>query len=109
MGTIGKSIDESSKSRAVSLRPIPPSNDLPRLMPPVPTVLAFAYLLLRSGLLAVTVAIYVFYLLVYLPLTADLSAPATGASIFLVCAVAALAVFGFHSTLAGRPLFKLDL
>jgi Protein kinase domain len=75
----------------------------------VPLAVAFVYLLLRKGLVPVVAAIYTFDILVAVPLTADLSAPATGASIFLLCSVAALALFGFHSTLGGRPLFKLEL
>ena len=75
----------------------------------VPTILVFVYLLLRSGLLAVTAAIYSSYVLMYLPLTEDLSTPADAASILMLCSLTALAVFGFHSTLAGRPLLKLDL
>ena len=75
----------------------------------VPFVSAWVYLLLRSGLLSATVAFYTFNVLIALPLTADLSAPATGASILMLCIVAVLALFGFHSTMAGRSLFKLDL
>jgi hypothetical protein len=75
----------------------------------VPFISALVYLLLRGGLLSATVAIYTFYVLIALPLTADLSAPATGASILMLCIVAVLALFGFHSTLAWKSLFKLDL
>lgn len=75
----------------------------------VPLAVAFEYLVLRFGLLPVIVAAYTALLMITLPLTADLSAPATEASILMLCSVAALALFGFHSTLAGRPLFKLEL
>jgi hypothetical protein len=75
----------------------------------VPSAVALVYLLLRKGLLPAIVAIYTFYVLISLPITADLSAPATGASLLMLCGFAVLAVFSFRSTLAGRPLFNLEL
>jgi len=69
---------------------------------------ASVYLLLRSGLLPLIVGIYTFLTLIALPLTTNLFFPATGASVFMLCSVAASALFGFRSTLAGRRLFKLD-
>jgi hypothetical protein len=88
--------------------------------PPTPVTLAVTslvlalfvglavYLLLRVGLLCVIVGISAITIGVDLPLTADLSEPMTAASILVLCGIAALALFGFHSTLAGRRLFKVD-
>ena len=45
-------------------------------------------------------------LLVQMPLTADFSAWYAGSVIFALVSVAALAIYGFHTTLAGRPVFK---
>jgi hypothetical protein len=73
----------------------------------VPVAAAFVYLLLRRGLLAAMLAVYSALTLLDLPLTADFSSPATGTSVFVLCTMAALAGFGFHSTLTGRPLFKV--
>jgi hypothetical protein len=89
----------------------PPTPLAPRthLLIVIPVVLALTYILLHHGLVAVTATVYTVYLLIPLPLTADFSAPSTAASIFIICGLFALAVFGFHSTLAGRPLLKLDL
>jgi hypothetical protein len=75
----------------------------------IPTGVGLLYLLLHRGLLPVIVAIYTLYTILPLPLTADLSASPAGASMLMLCGLAALACFGFHSTLAGRPLFKLEL
>jgi hypothetical protein len=74
----------------------------------VPVTAIYVYLLLRVGLLPVVVAFSTTLILVGLPLTTDIFAPGTVASLLVICGFAAVAVFGFHSTLAGRPLFKLD-
>jgi hypothetical protein len=66
------------------------------------------YLLLRIGLLAAVVAFCTMFVAIPLPLTTDLFAPTTIGSIVILCGVTALALFGFRSTLAGRPLLKLD-
>lgn len=74
----------------------------------VPVAAAYVYLLLRVGLVPVIVASCVSEIVLALPLTADPFAPTTAVSLVVLCGVAALAMFGFHSTLAGRPLWNLD-
>jgi hypothetical protein len=75
----------------------------------VSTGLALVGLLLRTGLLSVIVAIYVFVILVSLQLTPDVSAPGVTASLVVLCGLAAAACFAFRTTLAGRRLFHLEL
>jgi hypothetical protein len=75
----------------------------------IPIALGYTYLLLRSGLWSVIVAMYTALTLLSLPLSGDLSAPGAAASILVLCSLGGLALFGFHSTLAGRPVFRLDM
>jgi hypothetical protein len=62
------------------------------------------YLLLRGGLLSLAAGIFTTTVLHTLPITSDFSGRATGGSVFILCGVAALALYGFRTTLAGRRL-----
>ena len=75
----------------------------------IPAAMISAYVLLRTGLLAVVVGIYTAVALMSLPISGNLSSPGAGASILMLCAIAALALFGFHSTIAGRSLLKVEV
>jgi hypothetical protein len=59
------------------------------------------FALLRHGLVAVTTALFSFYVLMQLPLTGEFNNPVAATSILMVCGLGALAIFGLHSTLAG--------
>ena len=63
----------------------------------------FVLLLVRVGLLAAVVAFYVSGLFIFFPVTANLRAWHAGAGVTALLALAALALFGFASALAGRP------
>jgi hypothetical protein len=75
----------------------------------VPIAAAHVYLLLRIGLVPVVVAFATTLIIMGLPLTADVFAPTTAASVLVLCGIIGVALFGFYSTLGGRPLLKLDL
>jgi hypothetical protein len=53
--------------------------------------------------------IFVANLIGNLPGTVNFSAWYASGSIFALVVVAALAVWGFHTTLAGRPIFSREL
>jgi hypothetical protein len=74
----------------------------------IPASTALVCVLLRGGLLASVLAIYTYELLMALPLSTDVSSPATTASIVTLCGLAALGLFAYRSTLARRPLIKLQ-
>jgi hypothetical protein len=61
---------------------------------------------LRFGLLALASALYVTQVLHAVPLTLDLSRPHAGISTLVVLGVAALAVYAFHISRAGRGMFR---
>src|SRR5579862_676790 len=63
------------------------------------------FVMLRFGLLALIAASFTAVLMILFPITADFSVWYAGASLFAVLSVIALAAFGFHASLAGRPLF----
>jgi hypothetical protein len=63
----------------------------------------FVLLLLRVGLLSMVAAFYTMGLFVMFPVTGELSAWYAGAGVTALLALAALAVFGFTTALAGRP------
>jgi serine/threonine-protein kinase len=70
----------------------------------------FVVLLVRFGLLAAVVQFYVWGLLIFFPVTADLGAWYAGAGLTALLVLAALALFGFFTALAGRPApGRLDL
>jgi hypothetical protein len=65
--------------------------------------------LLRYGLLAAGTGVLVTQTLAIFLATNDFGVWYAGSTIFGLTIVVALGVFGFHSTLAGRPLLKHDL
>jgi hypothetical protein len=75
----------------------------------VVNVLTFIFLLLRSEFLPVIAAIYTVLVLAKLPISSDLSAPATGGAIVLLVCVAMVAMLSFRFTLSGRPLFRSEM
>ena len=66
---------------------------------------ALILVFLRFGLLALIFCNFFAHLL-ELPLTTDSSAWYAGTSLFLLLALAALAIYGFRIALAGRPMFS---
>src|SRR5271157_3034058 len=67
-----------------------------------------ALVLLRFGLLAAIVAYASFDLLSACPPTLDLSAWYIGLVFIPLAAVALIAIYGFRTSLAGRPLFRIS-
>ena len=68
-----------------------------------------AYALARFGLVTTTVLIFVWTTLGRFPLTANLSAWYASSALLVILSVLALAIFAFHTTLAGRPLWRGEL
>ncbi|MES1241553.1 MAG: serine/threonine-protein kinase [Acidobacteriota bacterium] len=64
---------------------------------------------LRFGLLADLVARLVYLLVLYYPLSPDLSAWYSGATLFVLLAVTGMAVYGFVTSTAGRPWFRQEV
>ncbi|MHC4403526.1 MAG: serine/threonine-protein kinase [Planctomycetota bacterium] len=64
-----------------------------------------AYILIRYGLISAFAAWFSFMLLMHFPITTDFDAWYVGGSMFALGAVAALGVYGFYTSTAGRPLF----
>ncbi|HEX3131597.1 MAG TPA: serine/threonine-protein kinase [Thermoanaerobaculia bacterium] len=61
---------------------------------------------MRFGLLADLVARLVYLLVLYYPLSPDLSAWYSGATLFVLLAVIGVAVYGFVTSTVGRPWFR---
>jgi predicted Ser/Thr protein kinase len=61
---------------------------------------------LRFGLLADLVARLVYLLVLFYPLSPDLSAWYSGATLFVLLAVTGMAVYGFVTATVGRPWFR---
>jgi serine/threonine-protein kinase len=64
--------------------------------------------LMRFGLLALVVTMFVALFLNQFPLTTDFSAWYAGEAAFTLILTVSLAIFGFRTTLAGQPLFKTE-
>ena len=88
--------------------PMTPMNPVAFTLTFIPAATALVCVLLRGGLLVTVFTIYTYELLMALPLTTELSSPATTASIVTLCGLAALGFFAYRSTLARRPLVKLQ-
>jgi serine/threonine-protein kinase len=69
----------------------------------------FVVFLLRFGLVPLIVSALVVDFLAIFPITLHFSAWHLGPSLFALMAPAALAAFGFHTSLAGRPIFRDEL
>jgi serine/threonine-protein kinase len=63
----------------------------------------FVLLIVRVGLLAAVAAFYVSGLFIFFPVTGNLRAWYAGAGVTALLVLAALALFGFTTALAGRP------
>ena len=63
----------------------------------------FVLLIVRVGLLAAVAAFYVTGLFIFFPVTLNLRAWYAGAGVTALLVLAALALFGFTTALAGRP------
>jgi serine/threonine-protein kinase len=68
-----------------------------------------AYALTRFGVVAGMAAVFVHLLLRSFPLTTHLSAWYAKSAVLAMLSVLALAVYAFHTTLAGRPLWRDEL
>jgi len=68
-----------------------------------------ALVVVRFGLVALAAGIFVADLVGNLPSTANFSAWYASGPIFALLLVAALAFWGFHTALAGRPIFSREL
>ncbi len=66
---------------------------------------AIVLVAVRFGLLTMLVASFVSVLLAVLPIAIDSSAPYASSSRLIVATVIALAAYGWHTALAGRPMF----
>ena len=66
-------------------------------------------LLMRFGLLATTAAFFFLYALSSFPITLDFSTWYAGATLTGMLTAVAVAGYGFHTALAGRPLFRDEL
>jgi uncharacterized OB-fold protein len=68
-----------------------------------------AIFVLRFGLVALAVGIFVVDVLLNVPVTVHGSAWYLGSTVFVLATVVALAAWGFHASMAGRRLWKQDL
>ena len=68
--------------------------------------LLMVYAVTRFGVVTISAFTFVWTLLDHFPLTADLSAWYAPTALIVMLSVLAIAVYGFHSTLAGRPLWR---
>ena len=66
---------------------------------------AIVLVAVRFGLLTMLVASFVSMLLTLLPIAVDSSVPYASSSRLIVATVIALAAYGWHTALAGRPMF----
>jgi serine/threonine protein kinase len=71
--------------------------------------LVLLFVLRRGGLLGLAVALFCFFNLVEAPLTLDFSAWYGGRALPVLAVLAGLACYGFHTSLAGKPLFGRSL
>jgi serine/threonine-protein kinase len=66
----------------------------------------FIFCLHRYGLLAMVSAVFVLHLNIFYPITSDFTAWYAGDFVPALLVVVALAVYGFRTSLAGRPLLR---
>jgi hypothetical protein len=71
------------------------------------TILTLTYVLLRSELLPIIVALYIILVLAELPITSDVSAPASGGAVVMLACIVIAAFLSFRFTLSRRPLLRL--
>ena len=68
-----------------------------------------AFAMVRFGLITLFTSFFVTDVILNLPMTTDLSSWFIGGTIFSYASVAALAIWAFHTALAGQKLWKEDL
>jgi hypothetical protein len=83
------------------------SSGVQLLLPALLAALAI-FLLVRFGVLTMTLAPTISWSILQTPLTTDLSAWYSGCTVFIVAVVLTLTAFSFHTALAGRPLIRTD-
>jgi serine/threonine-protein kinase len=69
----------------------------------------YIFILTRFGLLAMVSGHFFFLLFEYFPITSDLSVWYAGSSALAFAAAAAVAIYGFYTSLAGRSVFQGNL
>ena len=69
----------------------------------------YIFVAARFGMLAITVAQFVFFMVEFYPYTTDPSDWYAGVTLFAAGVITALAVYGFRVSLAGRSLFRRGL
>ncbi|MDQ5839253.1 MAG: protein kinase, partial [Acidobacteriota bacterium] len=72
----------------------------------VATATGYVFVAARFGLLSLTVAQFVFFMCLFYPYTSDFTVWYAGATVFALSVTTALAVYGFRTSLAGRPLLR---
>jgi hypothetical protein len=70
---------------------------------------ALVFVAVRFGVLTLLVASFVSVLLTVVPITVDASVPYASSSRLVAMTVIALAAYGWHTALAGRPMFGAGL
>ncbi len=70
------------------------------------SALLVIWVLYRYGLLATTSALFFLHLMIFYPITSDLSAWYAGDYLLILIISLALAGFAFYTSLAGQPLFR---
>jgi len=80
------------------------------LVPGIAAIYAIAaFVVMRFGFIALAVGIFIADLIGSLPATTDLSSWYVGNSIFVLCLIVAIAVWGCYTALAGQKLIKENL
>lgn len=67
--------------------------------------LALLFVLIRFGLLPLMVSVFCSSFLLLMPLTFDSSVPYVSSSYLVLGTIAAIALYGLHTALAGRSIF----
>jgi hypothetical protein len=65
-----------------------------------------AFILIRFGVMALMAAIFVWQILLFFPLTTDLTTWFASSSLFAIASILALTAYSGYTALAGRPLFQ---
>jgi hypothetical protein len=73
------------------------------------TSAGMVFMLIRFGLLPSIVAMFVAFLTTTIPITIDSSSPYLGSSYLIIGTIVALAAYGLHTALGGRPIFGANL
>jgi len=72
----------------------------------VPSIALYLWILIRLGVLPMVITDFVASVLTTFPLTTDLSAWYSGATLFALATVLVLAIWSFRVALAGRPVLR---